>query len=46
MASTNMDKPLFQELSAEQEPEVTEIESLCMQCHKDVCFKHLIFNLL
>lgn len=32
--------PLFRDLNAEDpEPEVTEIESLCMNCHADVSTK-------
>lgn len=29
-------QPIFKELNADEEPEVTEIESLCLQCHKNV----------
>lgn len=36
MSSANQ-KPLFRALTAEDpEPEVTEIESLCMNCYKNV----------
>lgn len=31
-------QPIFRELNADQEPEITEIESLCMQCHKNVIY--------
>lgn len=27
---------IFEELNADEEPEVTEIESLCLQCHENV----------
>ena len=31
-------KPLFQDLNAEDESQqVTEIESLCLNCHEQVC---------
>lgn len=36
-------QPIFKDLNADQEPEVTEIESLCLQCHKNVRY---VFSLL
>lgn len=32
-------KPIFRDLTADDpEPETTEIESLCMNCEKNVCY--------
>lgn len=38
---TTEDGPLFQDIDGDQE--VTEIESLCMNCHENVCyFPHIL----
>lgn len=34
--SKDQKQQLFQELSADQDPEITEIESLCVQCRENV----------
>lgn len=34
--SSQNEKFEFQELSADREPEITEIESLCLQCKENV----------
>lgn len=34
---TATEKPVFRDLSADDpDPEVTEVESMCMNCHKNV----------
>ena len=37
-SSDTMDKPLFRDIQADDDdPEITEIESLCMRCESQVC---------
>lgn len=39
------DKPVFRDLSAEDpDQEVTEVESMCMNCHKNVSMFKLFYN--
>lgn len=45
MSGDNNPAPLFRHIDADDDPEVTEIESLCMNCHEQVR-KISIFKIL
>lgn len=36
MAENEEKKPIFRDLAADDEPQTTEIESLCMNCNENV----------
>lgn len=37
MSETALNKPLFRDINADDDdPEITEMESLCMHCHESV----------